>query len=579
MVMFDSLNKDKLSAYGCDWIKTPNFDRLKEKTMRFDRNYVGSLPCMPARRELHTGRYNFLHRSWGPLEPFDVSMPQLLKENGVYTHLTTDHNHYWEDGGATYHGRYTSYTFHRGQEGDRWKVSPEHIKATREGVDGRTLCQHIDHANRKYIRTREELPQHKTFQDGLEFIEENHIMDDWFLQIESFDPHEPFFTLDMLKEVYGYEADGSKGDWPEYYIVDESKEEVKNTRMLYAALVTQCDYYLGKVLDKMDEHNMWEDTMLIVNTDHGYLLGEHDWWAKNNQPVYNEIANTPLFVYDPVCKKQGVSCDKLTQHIDLAPTLLDFFNVDIPKEVLGKSLLDVIRNDMKIHDCVLFGDFRGNINITDGEWVYMKAPIKGVNFEYTLAPMHMNFLFSPEELEGMELVDGFDFTKGVKLLKIRSTQSSNNFINFGNKLFNVLEDPNQTLEISNIEKELELVQEMKKLMKLNDAPYDKYERFAIPEHRDITKEDIIESQKACYEYRIPNDLNDVKWTKAAVNTYNSAVPYLLEAKVNYQNESLKKRISNNIIEAEDVLKWTISLMPEDKHGEVEYFLKMAMRTN
>ncbi len=42
------------------------------------------MPCIPARREQHTGRYNFLHRGWGPLESFDDSLPELLKKNGVY---------------------------------------------------------------------------------------------------------------------------------------------------------------------------------------------------------------------------------------------------------------------------------------------------------------------------------------------------------------------------------------------------------------------------------------------------------------------------------------------------------------
>jgi arylsulfatase A-like enzyme len=64
-------------------VKAPNFERLGEKTVTFDSSYVGSLPCMPARRELHTGRYNFLHRSWGTMEPFDDSMPEILKMNGI----------------------------------------------------------------------------------------------------------------------------------------------------------------------------------------------------------------------------------------------------------------------------------------------------------------------------------------------------------------------------------------------------------------------------------------------------------------------------------------------------------------
>ncbi len=78
MVMFDTLNRHMLPPYGCDWVHAPNFERLARRTVAFDKCYVASMPCMPARRELHTGRYNFLHRSWGPLEPFDDSMPEIL---------------------------------------------------------------------------------------------------------------------------------------------------------------------------------------------------------------------------------------------------------------------------------------------------------------------------------------------------------------------------------------------------------------------------------------------------------------------------------------------------------------------
>ena len=83
--MFDSLNRAMLPPYGCEWVHAPNFQRLAERTVTFERSYIGSMPCMPARRDLHTGRYNFLHRSWGPLEPFDDSVPEIMQENGVYS--------------------------------------------------------------------------------------------------------------------------------------------------------------------------------------------------------------------------------------------------------------------------------------------------------------------------------------------------------------------------------------------------------------------------------------------------------------------------------------------------------------
>src|SRR5215210_7056733 len=105
-VLFDSLNRHMLGAYGGTRIPTPNFDRLARRAVTFDRHYVGSLPCMPARRDMQSGRLTFLHRSWGPLEPFDNSFPELL----------------FEDGGATYHTKYDSFEFVRGQEGDPWKA-------------------------------------------------------------------------------------------------------------------------------------------------------------------------------------------------------------------------------------------------------------------------------------------------------------------------------------------------------------------------------------------------------------------------------------------------------------------------
>ena len=176
VVMYDSLNRHMLEPYGCAETHTPNFARLARRAVQFDTCYAGSLPCMPARRELHTGRYNFLHRSWGPIEPFDDSMPEILKRNGVYTHLVSDHTHYWEDGGATYHGRYSSWEGFRGQEGDRWKgivggIAHEENLIHFTGYRGMLFEQ--DCINRTYMRDERDHPQTRTFQAGLEFIRGN----------------------------------------------------------------------------------------------------------------------------------------------------------------------------------------------------------------------------------------------------------------------------------------------------------------------------------------------------------------------------------------------------------------------
>ena len=121
------------------------------------------------------------------------------------------------------------------------------------------------------------------------------------LQIELFDPHEPFFVHDHFKQLYGELADPDADgfDWPAYRKVSESPAMVEAARRSYAALVTMCDKSLGRVLDFMDAHDMWDDTMLIVNTDHGFLLGEHGWWAKSVMPWFDELIHLPFFLWDP----------------------------------------------------------------------------------------------------------------------------------------------------------------------------------------------------------------------------------------------------------------------------------------
>ena len=251
--LIGAISNHPLNGWSRDWTHAPNFARLAEKTVVFEQCYAGSMPCMPARRDLQTGRYNFLHRSWGPIEPFDDSMPELLKEHGVYTHLCTDHYHYFEDGGSTYHSRYSSWELARGQEGDPWKgnVQDPQIPHALYGRDG--LWGRQDWVNRSYMQKEEDQSQAVTFQYGLEFIRTNSKEDNWFLQIETFDPHEPFFSQQKYKDLYPHDYKGPHCDWPPYQLVTEPPELVEHIRYEYAALLSMCDEYLGKVIDLMDE--------------------------------------------------------------------------------------------------------------------------------------------------------------------------------------------------------------------------------------------------------------------------------------------------------------------------------------
>jgi arylsulfatase A-like enzyme len=478
MVMFDSLNRHMLECYGGTEAQTPNFNRLAEKSVVFDRSYVGSMPCMPARRELNTGRYNFLHRSWGPLEPFDDSMPDILNNNGVYTHMVSDHYHYWEEGGTNYHTKFSSWENIRGQEGDPCIADVSELD--RDSIVNRASRQR-DRVNRKYMTEEQDFPMPKTFAAGLEFLQRNQQADNWYLQLETFDPHEPYFLPEEYLKRFNIDL-SEHNDWPNYAKVDDPAQAA-TYRKLNAALVTMCDDYLGRILDFMDKHDMWDDTMLIVNTDHGFLLGEHDWWGKCRMPFYNEVARTPLFIWDPRCGVKGERRGSLVQTIDLPATVLSCFGLELPEDMQGVDLAPVIKSDASVREGALYGIHGGHVNCTDGRYVYMHAPASSDNtplFNYTHMPAHMRNVFNLDEMRTMQWHKGFSFTKGAPVMRIDAAAfQKTRAQEFGTMLFDLETDPKQENPLDNPVKEAEMIELMIKLMRENDAPEEQFVRLGL----------------------------------------------------------------------------------------------------
>lgn len=501
-VLLDSLNRNAMECYGSKDVQTPNFSRFAKHAVTFDNHYVGSLPCIPARRDLHTGRYNFLHRSWGPLEPFDDSLPELLKQSGTYTHIVTDHHHYFADGGGTYHQRYSSWELVRGQAIDKWKahVNPD-LTALKEGYHPMQQHRHNYMINRDYVLEESDYCGPQVFNLAQEFLNKNHDQDNWLLQLECFDPHEPFHAPRRFRDMYPSDYNGPILDWPIYDRVKETPEEISEMRANYAALTTMCDEYFGKVLDFFDANDLWKDTCLILTTDHGFLLGEHDWWAKNRMPVYDEIARIPLMIYHPDhASKGGSRRQALTQTIDIMPTILQTHDQPVPKDVLGKSLLPVLEEDAAIRDAAIFGYFGAACNVTDGRHVYFRYPevMNAENlYEYTLMPTRMTSRFSISELVDATLVDSFSFTKGVPLLKLKPRTDADGvpievqglaIEDTQTVLFDLQADPAQETPIDSIEKEAELTRIMSRLMQEADAPEELFERFALSPAKPVKRD-------------------------------------------------------------------------------------------
>jgi arylsulfatase A-like enzyme len=250
-------------------------------------------PAVHARRDILTGSREFMWRPWGPLEPFDHRLPRLLEANGFSTGLVTDHYHYWEEPGNGYMQSFQSVEMIRGHEFDFWKHPlpadeplpqwVENIERWRPG-QGRWY-----YANVRAYENEEDYFPARVMSAATRWLDEHATNAPFFLQVESFDVHEPFDVPEPYASMYGNGNDRDRFNlWPPYqdcrklaeYMASATPEELEFIRAQYAGKVTMLDRWFGELARKLDALELWDDTMVIVTTDHGHDLGERDVFAK-----------------------------------------------------------------------------------------------------------------------------------------------------------------------------------------------------------------------------------------------------------------------------------------------------------
>ncbi len=261
-------------------------------------------------------------------------------------------------------------------------------------------------ANRSRQIKEEDFSGPRTVQSAMRWLDDNQKSDNWFLQLELFDPHEPFYCPKKYRDLYNDTWDGPLFDWPNYNIVKESPEAVEHIRKCYAALLTMTDHWCGRLFKKLEELNLWDDTLIVFTTDHGTMLGEREYWMKNFMPVYPEIGNIPLVIKPPRMRKRA-RIDALTQTTDVMPTFLDFFNCPLPPHVSGRSLRPLMEKaSEEWREDIIFGYFGMAVNITDGRHLYMRNPVRddgGPLHAYTAMPVQgLNQLVSARAPWSME---------------------------------------------------------------------------------------------------------------------------------------------------------------------------------
>lgn len=482
-LLCDSLNRHFLSFYGkgssdldIKLAETPHLDRFAENASVFEKHFSGSLPTMPTRRELWTGKYEFLWRPWGALEPWDRELPRIIRRNGILSMLITDSYHLFESGSGNYHFGFDGWEFFRGFEGDAWVTEPAEIPEHKGQLNARYV------RNMRRMTQEEDLPPAKTLRCVERWLQKNHERDSFFLMIDEFAPHEPFNTPKYLVDRYDPDYEGPLFFWPEYGKDLYDRRDLRHLRAAYAAHVTLVDKYIGRVFETMTDLDMWKDTAVILMTDHGHFLGEHGYTGKPNCPPYNTLAHIPLLIHVPG-HEGGKRIKGLSANIDLFPTILDLFGLEPESAIHGRSLLPLIRGDKEnVRDWTLYGYFGRHVNITDGVHTYLRAPSAAEDAELAVYSLRWEFgmwnrLRLDDSLELGRFMPDVDMPVGR--LPIPADMLTRKGHELENRLYALGMDPEQKKDLSDSQLEGEYEAMLRDALEEIGCPKEQFHRLGL----------------------------------------------------------------------------------------------------
>jgi len=420
-IVCDTLRKDHLGCYGNEWIHTPNLDQLAAEAVLFERARTGSLPTLPNRNDLFTGRYAFRKYSWQALPAGETTLAEILSAAGVKTQMIVDTPHLISNG-RNYERGFDGWEWIRGQEDEihrsfpREPELPEQIAKYRNPHTG--FRQYLRNVHRR--RTEEEADYFPalTSAAAIEWLEENAGDGPFFLHLDFFDPHEPFDPPPGYAEQYPMDELAPRIIYPRYDLSDYlTPGELMNIRALYAGEVSLVDRYVGRLLGAVDSLGLREKTAVIFTADHGYFHGEHGLIGKaipspggktgHEEPhFYREVADVPLLIRAPGLAPRRTGA--LVQPVDLTATVLELAGLIAtpaprkapalfpaaseltprgkkaaealgfdPRGLHGRSLAPVLRGKTDAHREIAVTGYSlkfpdplmARSAITDGEWV------------------------------------------------------------------------------------------------------------------------------------------------------------------------------------------------------------------
>src|SRR5919106_4794042 len=392
LIVVDSLRTDFVGIYGSR-VRTPNIDAIAADGIRFTRAYPEAMPTVPARNSILSGRRVFPFRGWrdregligqpgwSPLRDVPQVFPALLRRAGWWTACVTDNPFL---GYAPPYAPLRA-SFHRfvktgGQLGGNRPVSsvPPHILrhwlhpsirgAKRERVG-------LYMANSRYWDDEKRSFAARVFTNAVTVLEEAARRPPFALMVDAYEPHEPWTPPPRYLRMYG-DPDwrGPEPAMPHYSRTAswlspaERGPVLRRLRALYAAEVTMTDRWLGVMLDKLHDLGLEDDTVVVLVSDHGILLGEHGWTGKISTALHPALVRVPLIVVDPRRGRRARVSDWFASTHDVAPTLLSLAGVRVPERMDGVDLSRPLRGRRLPARPYAFGGYSNEFYIRTDRW-------------------------------------------------------------------------------------------------------------------------------------------------------------------------------------------------------------------
>jgi arylsulfatase A-like enzyme len=364
LVIFDSLRKDCAGAYGSPpWgkVHTPHFDAFAEQSLVMSRAYPESLPTLPTRRAIYTGRrvYPFHGADfklkgdfvgapgWGPIPEEQDTLAELLSEAGYRTGLIADVYHMFKPSKNFWRG-FQQWTFLRGQEYDRARSGP-HL--SQKEIDywlpkellgkGQARLDFVQQCimNLHDRRREQDYFAPRVLKEAATWLEQNLDADRIFLTVESFDPHEPWLAPAHYRKMYL--EDETEEQVVSLYGSTEELEDrlLRRTRANYSAAATLCDRWFGYFMESLRVLGLLDSSLIIFTSDHGHSLGDRNYMGKRGYPSSPEVCDVPLMIRFPGAENAGLKSSMLVQHHDLSAVILEAAGVSPPEKLDGYSFL------------------------------------------------------------------------------------------------------------------------------------------------------------------------------------------------------------------------------------------------